>query len=266
MSGLVVAADGAVRVITLDRPDHRNATDAVLHAALADIWPAIERDVDARAVVITGAGDAFCGGGDLEWIQRLSVDDEERRRVLREARAIVTGMVACPLPVIAAVNGPAVGLGFSIAALCDLVYVAEDSYFADPHVVLGLAAADGAAFVLPHLTSLMRVKELLFTGERISASDAVAAGLATRSLPREEVVATAIGVAQRLAALPTRACQETKRALNRAVVASVAASLDHLLAAESECFTSDEHAAALARLTSGGRETGSPRPSPPRPR
>ena len=106
--------------------------------------------------------------------------------------------------------------------------------------------------VLPHLTSLMRVKELLLTGERISAADAVGARIATGSVPADAVLATAIEVAHRLASLPARACQETKRALNSSLVASVAATVDHLLAAESECFTSDKHAAALARLRSGG--------------
>ncbi|MCU1361866.1 MAG: enoyl-CoA hydratase/carnithine racemase [Ilumatobacteraceae bacterium] len=245
---LSVEIDGAVRIVTLNRPAQHNATNAALHAALAHVWSDIERDSTARAVVLTGAGPSFCAGGDLEWLERIAVDEEERRRVLLEARKIVIGMADFGLPVVAAVNGPAVGLGFSLAMLCDLVYMSETAYFADPHVGIGLVAADGVAMVLPHLMGLMRVRELLLLGGRIDAREAVELGLATAVNATADVLPAALAVAKTLAALPARACQETKRALNRGLVLGIMSTIDHALAAESECFTSIEHSTALDRL------------------
>jgi enoyl-CoA hydratase len=251
-----VTAVDAVRVVTLNRPDHQNATNAALHEALALVWGQIAADDGARAVVLTGAGSAFCAGGDLDWLQTLATDHAERRRVLLEARTIVTAMADLHLPIVAAVNGPAVGLGFSIATLCDLVYMAESGFFADPHVVLGLVAADGAAFTLPSLTTLVRAKEYLLLGDRILSSRALELGLVNAVLPDDDVLDAALATASRLAALPPRACQETKRLLNRTLVANVMAAIDYALAAESECFTTVEHGRALSGLSSVTRVSG----------
>ena len=245
---LRIEADGAVRIVTIHRPEQRNATDASLHTHLANVWGELEQDRHARSVVLTGAGEAFCAGGDLAWLEILATDHEERRRVLSEARAIITGMTQCGLPVVAAVNGAAVGLGFSLAMLCDLVYAAESAYFADPHVPIGLTAADGAAMVLPFLTSLSRVKELLLLGGRITATDAHHAGMVNRVLPHAEVLPAAIAVAHRLAAQPVAAVRSTKRALNASLGSTIEAVVDDALAAESECFTTDAHRDAVQRL------------------
>lgn len=251
---LTMRSDGGVRIVTMNRPAQGNATNAELHTALATVWTRIQADSEARVTVLTGSGQTFCAGGDLDWLEQLAVDPLERRRVLLEAREIMLGMAECRLPIVAAVNGPAVGLGFSLAVLCDMVYVAEEAFFMDPHVALGLPAADGIAMALGALTSLSRVKELLLLGERISAVDAASAGIANGVTPREEVLPTAIGVAARLADLSPNACQETKRSLNRELVQSITAAVDHLLAVESECFTSAEHRQALGRLR---RQSGS---------
>ena len=115
----------------------------MLHAGLAALFPQLDADDEARVAVITGAGRAFSAGGDFGYIDELAKDAALRQPALTHGRQIVTGMVRCRLPIIAAVNGPAVGLGCSLVALSDIVFMAESAHLADPHVVLGLVAADG---------------------------------------------------------------------------------------------------------------------------
>ena len=144
-----VKADGALRIITLNRPDELNAVNDPLHVGLAKIWEALNEDADARAAVITGAGRAFSAGGDFNYLDELRNDEALRQKTIKHGRDLVIGMVRCRIPVIAAVNGPAVGLGCSLAALSDIVYMAETAFFADPHVSIGLVAADGGPLVWP---------------------------------------------------------------------------------------------------------------------
>ena len=129
-----VKADGGLRIITLNRPDELNAVNDDLHVGLAKIWAALNEDADARAAVITGAGRAFSAGGDFNYLDELRNDEALRQKTIKHGRELVIGMVRCRIPVIAAVNGPAVGLGCSLAALSDIVYMAEKAFFADPHV------------------------------------------------------------------------------------------------------------------------------------
>ena len=149
-----VRADGSLRIITLNRPDDLNAVNQGLHSGLARIWDKLNRDSSARAAVITGSGRAFSAGGDFNYIKALSEDGELRAKTLADGRDIVLGMVRCRIPVIAAVNGPAVGLGCSLVALSDVVYIAEDAFLSDPHVQVGLVAADGGPLTWPlHMSS-----------------------------------------------------------------------------------------------------------------
>ena len=129
-----VKADGGLRIITLNRPDELNAVNDALHVGLAKIWEALNEDADARAAVITGAGRAFSAGGDFNYLDELRNDEALRQKTIKHGRDLVIGMVRCRIPVVAAVNGPAVGLGCSLAALSDIVYIAETAFFADPHV------------------------------------------------------------------------------------------------------------------------------------
>ena len=154
-----VKADGALRIITLNRPDALNAVNDNLHVGLAKIWEALNEDAGARAAVITGAGRAFSAGGDFNYLDELRNDEALRQKTIKHGRDLVIGMVRCRIPVIAAVNGPAVGLGCSLAALSDIVYIAETAHFADPHVQIGLVAADGGPLVWGSQISLLQAKE-----------------------------------------------------------------------------------------------------------
>ena len=247
---LQVEEDGPVRIVRLNRPDALNATNHELHEGLAALFPQLDADPEARVAVITGNGRAFSAGGDFAYLDELTRDEDLRRQTLVHGKQIVTGMVACRVPVVAAVNGPAVGLGCSLVALSDIVYMAESAHLADPHVMVGLVAADGGPVTWPLLTSLQLAKEYALTGDPIPAARAAAIGLVNHVCPDGEVVDAALACAHRIATLPRRATEDTKRILNLHLERAVLATLDFALTAEERSFTSPELRANLDRMLS----------------
>ncbi|MFE9649232.1 enoyl-CoA hydratase/isomerase family protein [Streptomyces sp. NPDC006365] len=248
MTDLVVMAVGPVRLVELNRPEQLNAMSEELHSGLASVWDDLAADPEARVVVLTGRGRAFSAGGNLDTMTRVQRDAAFREQQVDEARRIITGMVRCPLPVIAAVNGPAVGLGCSLALLSDLVLIADDAYVADPHVQVGLVAGDGGAYVLPLLVGMTRAKELLFLGDRVSAEDAVRLGIANRAVPKDKLMDEAMDLAGRLAAQPAQALHETKRAVNRHLEQALDTVMEPALLAERDTMHGPDHIAAVERI------------------
>jgi enoyl-CoA hydratase len=243
-----VEADGPIRIVRLNRPEQLNATNHELHKAVADVFPQLDADPEARVAVLTGNGRAFSAGGDFDYISQLIDDDALREESLDDGKRIVAGMVGCRIPVIAAVNGPAVGLGCSLVALSDIVFMAESAHLADPHVLVGLVAADGGPVTWPLLTSLQLAKEYALTGDRIPAARAAAIGLVNHVCPDGEVLDQALACARKIAALPRRATEDTKRILNLHLERAVLATLDFALTAEDRSFRSPELRANIDRL------------------
>jgi enoyl-CoA hydratase len=243
-----IEADGPVRIVRLNRPEQLNATNEDLHLGLTRVFPMLSADADARVAVITGEGRAFSAGGDFQLLDRMIKDRELRRTTIAEGRELVLNMIRCRVPVIAAVNGPAVGLGCSVVALSDIVYMAESAYLSDPHVTVGLVAADGGPLTWPLQMSLLLAKEYAFTGERIGAARAKEIGLANHVCPDGEVLSAALAAAHKIAVLPRQAVEATKRALNLHVERAVLASIDFALAAETESFDTDDLRGNVARF------------------
>jgi enoyl-CoA hydratase/carnithine racemase len=247
-----VDVDGPIRIVTLNRPEQLNATNHALHHGLATLFGQLDADLDARAVVLTGAGRAFSAGGDFAYLDELTGDSALREETMVDARRIVTGMVHCRLPIVAAVNGPAVGLGCSLVALSDIVYMAQSAHLADPHVLIGLVAADGGPVTWPLLTSLQLAKEYALTGDPIPAERAAQIGLANHIVPDDQVLESALACARKLARLPRKAVEDTRRVLNLHLERAVLASLDFALAAEDRSFLSPELRATLDRRKAKG--------------
>jgi enoyl-CoA hydratase/carnithine racemase len=243
-----VEAEGPLRLITLNRPEHLNATNHVLHSGLASLWPQLDADEEARVAVVTGAGRAFSAGGDFNYISELSNDPALRKVSLTHGKQIVTGMVGCRVPIIAAVNGPAVGLGCSLVALSDVAFMAQSAHLADPHVLIGLVAADGGPITWPLLTSLMLAKEYALTGDRIPAERAAAIGLVNHVVPDDQVLSSAIECAKKIAKLPKQAVEDTRRVMNLHMQRAVTATIDYALTAEYRSFDSEELRANIERM------------------
>jgi enoyl-CoA hydratase len=243
-----VESDGPVRIVRLSRPEQLNAVNDALHLGLTRVFPLLSADTSARAAVITGEGRAFSAGGDFDLLGRMVKDRDLRRDVIAEGRELVINMIRCRVPVVAAVNGPAVGLGCSVVALSDLVYMAESAYLSDPHVMVGLVAADGGPLTWPLHTSLLLAKEYAFTGDRISAARAAQIGLANHVCPDAEVFPAALTAAHRISKLPRQAVEATKRVLNLHVERSVLATIDFAMAAETESFETADLQANVARF------------------
>src|ERR1700752_4657495 len=239
-----VEADGPLRIIRLNRPDALNAVDDASHSGLAALWPRLNEDRDARAAVLTGNGRAFSAGGDFAYLDELGRDPDLRAKTILHGREIVLGMVRTRIPVVAAVNGPAGGLGCSLVALSAIVYMAETAYLAEPHVQVGLVAADGGPLTWPLQISVLQAKEYALTGARISAARAVEIGLANHVVP--DPFPEAIGCAKKIMDLPRQAVESTKRMLNMHVERAVLATLDYANAAEDQSFQTEDFRTIVA--------------------
>jgi enoyl-CoA hydratase/carnithine racemase len=242
---LKVESEGPIRIITLNDPDRLNAMTDPLHDALIDVWPKIMRDEEVRVVILTGAGRAFSAGGNIPGFIKNYEEVPYRRAGMRAARLLVDHMLACHVPVIAAVNGPAVGLGCSIAVASDLVLIADTAFMADTHVNIGLVAGDGGVVTWPFMMSMLKAKEYLFTGERIPAQLAVELGLANRVVPADSLMDEALTLARKLAEQPAQALQETKRSLNLHLQHAALKVLPFAISAETESFSSPEIVATI---------------------
>src|SRR5271157_6230734 len=199
---LLVEKIGAVHVVSINRPQAFNAVDEAVHHAFATIWRTLAADDEVRTVVTTGVGKAFSAGGDMVMFGRLIDDAVARQFQITEARTVFLEVINFPKPLVSAVNGPAVGLGCSIALLSDFLVMGESSYLADPHVAVGLVAGDGGAAMLPLLIGMMKAKEYVLLGDKITADIAKQLNLVTRVASDDKVLDEAVALGERLAALP----------------------------------------------------------------
>jgi enoyl-CoA hydratase len=204
-----------VLLITLNRPEVLNATNARLHFELTKIWDVIRDDAKVKVAVVTGAGDrAFSVGGDLDWIEEAVGNAEVVETILKEAGDIVFNMMACEKPIISAINGVAVGAGLAVALMADISIMAEEARITDGHVRLGVAAGDHSVIGWPLMCGMAKAKYYLMTAEFISGKEAERIGLVSLCVPRAELLAKALATADKLAAGSQPAIRYTKRALN----------------------------------------------------
>lgn len=212
----IAMIDDHVAQLTLNRPDVMNRFDATLHTEFTAALDTLRHDTQIRALVIASTGKIFSAGGDFDYILRQNTDIEERTAVNNESRELFESLINLPMPVIAAVQGPSVGLGTTIALACDAVVACRTARLSDPHVAIGLVAGDGGCVTWPQAAGMLRARRYLLSGDAIEASDAYLMGLVTDLVDTPaDVIPAAQALAGRIAALPPIAVRGTKRALNQ---------------------------------------------------
>ncbi len=206
--------DGGVAVVTLNRPESLNAVNGTMHSELARFSVDFANDRDLRVLVITGAGRAFCAGGDFSPDDPVGANPDGPD-MWAEARQIVDHILECEKPIISAVNGYAMGLGATVALLADVVVVSSKSVIADTHVNMGIGAGDGGQLIWPYLIGVNRAKYYLMTGDRVIGKEAVEMGLASFYVEENtDLLPKALQIANKLAAGPPQAIAASKVAVN----------------------------------------------------
>jgi enoyl-CoA hydratase/carnithine racemase len=248
---VLVEVDGPVAVVTMNRPEARNAVDDGMRAALRSSLDALAAERSVAVVILTGAGTAFCAGGDVKAMQRrLSAPAGEVavNGWLRQqgTAALTAGLHRLPQITIAAVNGPASGLGFDLALACDFIVAAPTAWFAASFVLRGLVPDGGSMYYLPRRVGLSTAKDIVYSGRRVTADEGVAMGLVDELAPVGEVVAAARERAERYTGGARSAQMLTKSIIDR----SLESTLEEIAAlggqAQAICYTTDEHHTAVA--------------------
>lgn len=245
-STIRLARSGRRLDLTLDRAEALNAFDKAMHDEFAHALEFARDDAGSDVIVLTGAGRAFSAGGDFAHIENNAAHPEEFDHELAMARRIVMALLDTDKPVICRLNGHAIGLGATIALLCDIIYADEGAKIGDPHVLIGLAAGDGGALVWPQRMGLTRAKEFLLTGDAIRASEAVAIGLINKAVPGGELDGLVDALASKLLALPQPSLRATKRLTNMELRRLAQTVLEQGLEWEKETVRTPEHRAAIA--------------------
>ena len=240
---LAIERRGKVLVLSFNRPEALNTITAELHRELSEIFADIAKDAETEAVVLTGKGRAFSAGGDLQWFQNMR--PAELDALFVEARKIIVDFLEVEQPIIAAVNGPATGLGATLALFSDVIFASEGARIGDPHVRIGVVAGDGGAIIWPWLVGAARAKEFLMTGDLLTAEEAHRIGLVNHVVPADQLLASALALADRLANGPTQAIRGTKVSVNKILRETVNLVLDTSLALEKLCFTTTDHREAI---------------------
>lgn len=252
MSDLLLRAEeGGVLTLTLNQPELRNPiSDPPTIEALVAAIEAADRDIGVRVVILTGAGSAFSTGGNINTMKSGGgLNDPLAAATRRNYR---NGIQRLPLlfesievPVIAAINGPAIGAGCDLACLCDIRIAGESAKFAESFVKLGIVPGDGGAWLLPRVVGFSKASEMAFTGDLLSAAEALACGLVSRVVPDAELMDAARALAGRIAANPPHAVRMTKRLLREGRMASLSAILETSAAAQALCHATDDHREAV---------------------
>ncbi len=239
---------------TLNRPDTRNAIDDVMDKELAQLFVDVADDPAVKVLVLTGAGKAFSSGGDIDQMQKVIDQPELFYNSMSRNKRVIYAMLDCPKPIIAKVNGHAIGLGATIALFSDLIYAVPNAKIADPHVKVGFVAGDGGAVIWPQLIGFARAKEYLLTGEPITGADAAAIGMINRAVPADELDGVVDEMADKLANGAARAIQWTKASINVALKQLVHSVLEASMAYEVLSNHTKDHQEAVSAF----REKRSP--------
>jgi enoyl-CoA hydratase/carnithine racemase len=237
---LIEKEPDGVAVVTLNRPERRNAVSMQMHQELENIFVDLSNDDEIRAIVLTGAGSAFCAGGDVEGMKTGEFRPGGPAVPFHMVRRLVMNLLEVEQPIVAAVNGDGAGLGATIPLFCDITVMAETARLADNHVRMGLVAGDGGVVIWPWLVGMARAKEYLLTGQWIDGKEAERIGLVNYSVPQEQVLPRAMEIARRLAQGAPLAIRWTKFSLNKLLRDHVNLALDSSMFLEAATMSSED--------------------------
>ncbi len=246
LSTIRTELDDGVLVATLNRPERRNALDTVMHSELPFLYQNLAADDEVLVMVLTGAGKYFTVGADFSVMNENESYPDGHPGLLIEAVATARNILAVRQPMIAAVNGDAIGIGATLALFCDIVYMADHARIGDPHVRAGMVCGDGGAVLWPMLMGANRAKEYLMTGDLVTAQDADRLGLTNHVVPLESLMDEAMAMARRLAAGPQIAIRFNKRLVNKDLEARVVQLYDLAAALEALSIETTDHREAVA--------------------
>ena len=235
---------GRILTITLNRPP-MNPIHYELHNELSRLWYQVQVDHESDVIIFTGAGDCFSAGGDIPMMQKRIDDPELFNRKNLEMKQMIFGLLDLEKPVIARINGDCIGLGATLALLCDITIAVDDARFGDPHVKMGYVAGDGGAIIWPQLIGYARAKEYLLTGDMLDAKEAERIGLISRAVPRDQLDARVNATADKLAHGATKAIKWTKTSINIPLRQMAHAMLDASLAYEAMTNVGADHQEAV---------------------
>ena len=251
---LNVAVADRIATIAINRPDRLNAVHNALHHELEQIWLDVRADQDVNAIILTGAGRAFCAGGDVKGMAEGTLSGAAPKKgkgrgrgpiAASNGRRVIENMLDVEQPIIGAINGDAIGLGATLALLCDITVASEKARFADTHVKVGIVAGDGGAVIWPLLIGPHRAKEFLMRGNFISGAEAGRIGMVNYAVGPEDVMTKARELARELADGPTWAIRWSKLAVNKWLKQQANLILDASLAYEMMTFNTKDHQEAV---------------------
>ena len=249
---LKIERDGHVVILTMNRPETRNALASIQDCdEFVDACAMIEADADIGAVIVTGAGSAFCAGGDLLAMKARSgigpakTPIGTRTNYRRAIQRIPRALYDLEVPTIALVNGPAIGAGLDLACMCDIRYSTDRAKFAESFINVGIVPGDGGAWFLQRIVGPSKAMEMSFTGDAIGAQDALAAGLVSRVLPEAEAMDATLELARRIAGKPRLAQRLTKRLIREAQHTRLDTLLEMSAAFQALAHETGDHAEAV---------------------
>jgi 2-(1,2-epoxy-1,2-dihydrophenyl)acetyl-CoA isomerase len=239
---IIFTTDGPIATIKLNRPDKLNAFGGPMREEILDVLAKIGADDAVRAVIVTGEGRGFSAGGDIDHLKRLRENNDEEgfRQVLSNGQRITKTMRSLPKPVIAAVNGPCAGAGFSFALGCDIRIASDAATFGASFSRIGLHPDWGGSWFLPKLVGSANACELIFTGSMISAEEAQRIGLVNRVVPHAELMPTALELATTVAKSAPRVVRLAKESIYRSLSSDMESAFTREGEVQMECFYSDD--------------------------
>ena len=236
------------RILTaiFNRPDFLNAASGDLHREISRLFVDLAEDEESDVIVLTGAGRAFSAGGDFDLLIEQNENPHILHAAIKEAKNAVFGLLECHKPIIGRINGDAIGLGCTLALLCDVIVAADTARFGDPHAKIGLTAGDGGAVIWPQLVGFARAKQFLLLGDLIKAPEALAMGLINFAIPADELDAKVNELADRFAASPPLALRTTKTLINMELKRIAHSMMDAGMAYEAMTMTSADLREAIS--------------------